>query len=126
MTPENHADLVRRGYDQVAEPYLDARDQWKSIPYLGRLLARLRPGSRILDVGCGSGIPIDSYLTEKGHEVIGIDISPRQVELGRRTCQLQDSKPETCSTSDKENSASMQWSPSTRSSTPHGSHTQRR
>jgi cyclopropane fatty-acyl-phospholipid synthase-like methyltransferase len=81
VTPENHADLVRRGYDQVAEPYLDARDQWKSIPYLDRLLARLRPGSRILDVGCGSGIPIDSYLTEKGHEVIGIDISPRQVEL---------------------------------------------
>lgn len=81
MTRENHVDLVRRGYDEVAERYLDARDQWKSVPYLDRLLARLKPGSQILDVGCGSGIPIDSYLTAKGHEVIGIDISPRQVEL---------------------------------------------
>ena len=81
MTRGTHVDLVRRGYDQVAERYLDARDQWKSVPYLDRLLARLKPGSQILDVGCGSGVPVDSYLAANGHEVIGIDISPRQVEL---------------------------------------------
>jgi cyclopropane fatty-acyl-phospholipid synthase-like methyltransferase len=65
----------------VAGLYSDARDEGKSIPYLDRLCARLKPGSRVLDVGCGSGIPIDTYLTAKGYAVIGIDISPRQVEL---------------------------------------------
>lgn len=35
-------------------------------------------------MGCGAGIPIDSYLTEKGHYVIGVDVSPKQVELAAR------------------------------------------
>lgn len=84
MTSEDRADLVRRGYDQVADLYLEARDQSQSTPHLDRLLARLRPESRILDMGCGAGIPICSYLIERGHEVLGVDISPRQVALAAK------------------------------------------
>lgn len=84
MNPARYDDLVREGYDQVADLYLKARDQWQPIPHLARLLARLEAESWILDVGCGAGIPVDSYLTENGHQVIGVDVSPRQIELAAR------------------------------------------
>jgi len=84
VTSSHRADLVRESYDQVAELYLEARDEWQSTPHLDRLLVRLKPGSRILDVGCGAGVPIDSYLAERGLEVVGLDISPRQVELATK------------------------------------------
>ena len=38
---------------------------------------------RVMDVGCGAG-RISLYLQEKGHDVLGIDISPKAIEV----CQL--------------------------------------
>lgn len=40
----------------------------------------LRPGRRVLDVGCGPGRHARA-LAERGIEVVGVDISPRFVEL---------------------------------------------
>jgi SAM-dependent methyltransferase len=40
----------------------------------------LRPGQRVLDVGCGPGRHARA-LAEQGIEVVGVDISPRFVEL---------------------------------------------
>lgn len=48
------------------------------------LLGRLAPGSRILDVGSGTGRPTTSTLTAAGHEVLGVDVSPVMVELAAR------------------------------------------
>ncbi|WP_078655865.1 class I SAM-dependent methyltransferase [Streptomyces fulvoviolaceus] len=48
------------------------------------LLGRLAPGSRILDVGSGTGRPTASTLTAAGHEVLGVDVSPVMVELATR------------------------------------------
>jgi cyclopropane fatty-acyl-phospholipid synthase-like methyltransferase len=74
---------VRRGYDRAAGRYAAARDQFKSRKYLDLLAERLRPGAVVLDVGCGSGVPIDSYLVERGCAVRGIDISAVQIEMAR-------------------------------------------
>ena len=41
-------------------------------------------GSAILDLGCGSGVPISAALVEMGHRVFGIDASPRLVQEFRR------------------------------------------
>jgi SAM-dependent methyltransferase len=47
------------------------------------LLARLdRPG-RVVDLGCGDGTTA-ALLTAAGHDVLGIDSSPAQIELARR------------------------------------------
>lgn len=48
------------------------------------LLERLAPGSRVLDVGSGTGRPTASALADAGHEVLGVDVSPVMVDLAAR------------------------------------------
>jgi SAM-dependent methyltransferase len=48
------------------------------------LLGRLTPGSRVLDVGSGTGRPTAETLARAGHEVLGVDVSPVMVELAAR------------------------------------------
>ncbi|MEU1480655.1 class I SAM-dependent methyltransferase [Streptomyces sp. NPDC005760] len=48
------------------------------------LLGRLAPGSRVLDVGSGTGRPTASALAAAGHEVLGVDVSPVMVGLAAR------------------------------------------
>jgi 2-polyprenyl-3-methyl-5-hydroxy-6-metoxy-1,4-benzoquinol methylase len=43
----------------------------------------LRPGTRVLDVGCGNGFTAGQFL-ERGCEVVGVDLSESGVELARR------------------------------------------
>jgi cyclopropane-fatty-acyl-phospholipid synthase len=46
----------------------------------------LKPGMRVLDIGCGWGA-FGKYAAEKfGVEVVGITVSKQQVELGNRLC----------------------------------------
>jgi len=77
-------DFVREGYNKIAVDYSIKRDQFKNLKYLEKLNTLLKPNSTILDVGCGAGIPIDKYFIEKGHKVIGIDISDKQIELAKK------------------------------------------
>ncbi|KAH8660349.1 S-adenosyl-L-methionine-dependent methyltransferase [Xylariales sp. PMI_506] len=44
----------------------------------------LKPGSSVLDLGCGTGIPVSQQLAEAGMQVTGIDVAPSMVELARR------------------------------------------
>ncbi|MFI2410754.1 class I SAM-dependent methyltransferase [Streptomyces sp. NPDC018947] len=51
---------------------------------LERLLGRLAPGSRVLDVGSGTGRPTAETLAAAGHRVVGVDVSPVMVDLAAR------------------------------------------
>lgn len=51
---------------------------------LRRLLEDLAPGSRVLDVGSGTGKPTAASLAAAGHHVLGVDVSPVMVDLARR------------------------------------------
>ena len=47
------------------------------------LVDRLSPSSRVLDVGCGTGVPTASMLAEAGMELTGIDVSAEMLRLAR-------------------------------------------
>jgi SAM-dependent methyltransferase len=82
-------ELVRRGYDQVARSYLAARPrQGDDVALLGDLLALVAPGGRVLDAGCGAGQPVSAALMNGGLSVIGLDISARQLQMGRSEAGL--------------------------------------
>ncbi len=72
------AEIVRRGYDAAAERYAAGRDH-HDLAHLRRLAELLPAPATVLDIGCGSGRPVDAFLVEQGYEVIGINLSPRQV-----------------------------------------------
>lgn len=76
-------DKVRAGYDKASYAYQAGRDQFNNEKYLQKLTKLLKPNSTILDIGCGSGKPVDTFLINKGHSVIGIDISKEQIKLAR-------------------------------------------
>ncbi|MFE9247933.1 class I SAM-dependent methyltransferase [Streptomyces sp. NPDC007088] len=70
-------DAIGRHYDE-AFPHKEgqlAAGAWLS--------GELPAGSRILDVGCGTGLPTAGALVAAGHEVTGVDLSPGMVELAR-------------------------------------------
>ena len=88
MSTDDVAAIVRDGYDRIADQYMavvsrprpaDPRDTWSE-----RLLQRLAPSSAVLDLGCGPGVPTAAVFASAGHRVVGVDISPRQIELARR------------------------------------------
>jgi SAM-dependent methyltransferase len=77
--------LVAESYDRIGERYL----QWRAPqheegtgPWLSILREHLAPRSKVLDLGCGAGIPLTRALAES-FEVIGVDISARQIQLAR-------------------------------------------
>ena len=43
----------------------------------------LRPGDKILEIGCGIGTVVHE-LSSKGHDIVGIDISGEAIEYGRK------------------------------------------
>ena len=84
MTEDPNA-LVAAGYDVIAETYLErygrstVRDYW-----LKELIGRLAQQSRVLDLGCGAGLPVARELAAHGFDVVGVDGSARQIEMARR------------------------------------------
>jgi ubiquinone/menaquinone biosynthesis C-methylase UbiE len=76
--------VVRDGYDRIASTYLEARPHdGEDVALLEELLSQLSNASRVLDAGCGSGVPVSSRLLDGGHDVIGVDFSSGQLSLAR-------------------------------------------
>ena len=76
--------IVRDGYDKIARAYLEARDvAGADIPLLADLIARLPRDARVLDAGCGAGVPVTRLLGEVAR-VIAVDISQAQLRLARQ------------------------------------------
>jgi SAM-dependent methyltransferase len=78
--------VVARGYDALGLGYLTwttgfadpARDRM-----LNEFSARLAPGARVLDLGCGPGMPSTRLLASR-FDVTGVDISEAQLDAARR------------------------------------------
>ena len=71
-------------FDRIGDTYDEAFPHKEGQLQAGRwLVERVLAGSRVLDVGSGTGLPTALQLVEAGMDVLGIDISPVMVELAR-------------------------------------------
>jgi SAM-dependent methyltransferase len=77
---------VAASYDQLAPYYQHWTDLNPASPrmrYLARLLELLPPAARILELGCGGGIPVTQALATQ-HIVTGVDLSAQQLVLAHQ------------------------------------------
>jgi SAM-dependent methyltransferase len=82
---EDPRDVVRRGYDAVSVRYDEAYGgEAKYADWLGELGRCVPAGGAVLDLGCGSGVPVARTLAAGGFRVTGADISEVQVRRARQ------------------------------------------
>lgn len=78
-------EIVARGYDVIADTFAGWRDRIEGDPrreWAEDLAARLAPGARVLELGCGAG-SAETALLAKRFDVTGVDISPEQIRRAR-------------------------------------------
>lgn len=77
----NYKDLVKAGYNRIADDYLAARTRSPDqIRLLDDLAGRLPENASILDAGCGAGVPVTEILSAR-FDVTGVDFSEAQIDL---------------------------------------------
>jgi cyclopropane fatty-acyl-phospholipid synthase-like methyltransferase len=78
-------ELVGRGYDVIGERFARWRDEIVGDPrraWEADLVSRLQNGARVLELGCGAGVPDTQRLAAR-FEVTGVDVSAEQVRRAR-------------------------------------------
>jgi ubiquinone/menaquinone biosynthesis C-methylase UbiE len=84
--------LVRRGYDVISRAYRSDEgtsnpttdeDAGRYLSWVDELAALLPAGARVLDLGCGAGVPATLALTRHGLRVAGVDFSAVQLARAR-------------------------------------------
>lgn len=68
-----------REYDQIAEWYAGARNPEVGVCELAAFTRAIPPRARILDLGCGDGIPVSQFLIQKGFDVVALDSSSEMI-----------------------------------------------
>ncbi len=78
--------MITTPYDQIASQFDVARARLRPNEerYLALLLEPLTLGSSVLDLGCGTGHPVATYLTSHGHRVVGVDGSQAMLAAARQ------------------------------------------
>jgi SAM-dependent methyltransferase len=84
-TPDDPRQIVIDGYAKASHAYRGDAFELEGSGYeywLARFTPRLAPGARVLDAGCGNGLPVARALAGR-FDVTGMDLSPVQVERAR-------------------------------------------
>lgn len=95
MTHQNHAPdygslrLDRTGqaeaFDAIGDRYDQAFPHKEGQVAAGEWLIKSLPaGSRLLDLGCGTGVPTARQMADAGFQVVGVDLSGGMVTLARK------------------------------------------
>ncbi len=76
-------DLNKRAWDRLAGSY-DDRDISPVSKVFLEFAGYLPTEGRVLDLGCGTGIPYAKELTDRGFNVTGVDLSEEMVKVASR------------------------------------------
>jgi SAM-dependent methyltransferase len=77
-------EIVRAGYNAMGAAYLATRAKdAEDVRLLGEFVRRLPKGARVLDAGCGPGVPV-TRLLGRSFAVTGVDFSEVQLRLARQ------------------------------------------
>lgn len=85
-----HASTTRDAYDRLAPLWSATTDDGPfngglERPAMRALIPRPLAGLTVLDAGCGSGAQC-AWLLDQGADVIGVDLSPRMVQIAGGRC----------------------------------------
>src|SRR5690349_3557374 len=82
---DSRAAVVEAGYDAMADRFAAWSSRVEGDPknrFLDEAIAGLPDGARVLDLGCGAGVPSTRRLAER-FQVVGVDISAEQLRRAR-------------------------------------------
>ncbi|PZR28114.1 MAG: class I SAM-dependent methyltransferase [Citrobacter freundii] len=81
---ENNPNVLQV-YDSIGDWFSQNRSRsLMEKPYLDQLIQLAGKGSTVLDIGCGTGVPIMHYLVEQGMNTLGVDGSARMLEIAQQ------------------------------------------
>lgn len=78
---QNSYDLITDQWhaDSRGEAYVE-----RVLGYVDRILRDVPSNATVLDLGCGTGVPVAKHIVQKGYRVIGVDQSKKMLEIARR------------------------------------------
>jgi SAM-dependent methyltransferase len=71
-----------RGWEAVAGKFMQVRSDIGADVIL-HWTRHLRPAASVVDIGCGSGVPVSEVLAGRGFELFGLDASPTMLSAFR-------------------------------------------
>lgn len=80
--------INEQAYDNIAAWYLEWANSGASPRqrYTEKVLQNAPSNPRILELGCGPGVPITKMLLDRGASVVANDISTKQVSMAKERC----------------------------------------
>jgi predicted TPR repeat methyltransferase len=73
-------ELNRISYNKIVEQWNEKRSKSPVNECIINFSKKIKPGGKILDIGCGTGSPAAKYLSEQGFIVTGIDIAENMIK----------------------------------------------
>jgi SAM-dependent methyltransferase len=78
-----------REYELIADWYASDRvdtTDGGGVPEVMALASSIRFGGRVLDIGCGNGVPLTKALLASRHRVVGLDSASNMLRRFRANC----------------------------------------
>ena len=76
--------IVKSSYSKIALRYHKQRGNYPNMKLISKFTRIVPKDSKILDLGCGAGVPISKFLADTGYIVTGVDFADGMLKLARK------------------------------------------
>lgn len=73
----------RTSYNRIAKQWTDIRKDSFVSKLVVDFADKVKPSGHILDIGCGSGLPLTKYLSGRGFRVTGLDAAEEMIAIAK-------------------------------------------